>query len=180
MVYTARLVVIGKTGKDPFVGFVLASGSLPYRKMEARDSKKGDKKVYILPRAGHEGDNILYPDVDNYAGIIAKKIPLIGELPEEIGGSVLRAVLVDLKKYAMVSFNGHMCKRCMANLEAGMKPEMALDSTLFEFRGLPGDARVGGVVYIEGTNEIGYLGINDLDKMDKRIKASIPMFLILL
>lgn len=171
MVYTARLVVIGKTGKDLFAGFVLASGSLPYRRMEARCGKDRKKKIYVIPRMGHEEDNIKHPDVDNYACVIGSKISKIKEMPQDITGSVTQEILADLKKYAIVSFNGHMCKRCMANIEDGMQPEIALDSTLFEFRGLKDDARIGGVIYVDEGLEMGFLGINDIDRVEKRIKG---------
>ena len=131
MVYTARLVVIGKTGKNPFVGFVLASGSRPYRRMESRIKEKElEKRVYVMPREGHESDNIKYPDVDNYACIIGKEIPKISSLPSNIIKKLDRDIEIDLigmKKYAIVSFNGHMCKRCMHNISDGMGPEIALE-----------------------------------------------------
>jgi len=149
MVYTARLVVIGKTGTDPFVGFVLASGSLPYRRMEIKECL--DKKIYVLPREGYERYNIDYPEVDNYACIIGSK--------------------TSLERPFISGFNGHMCKRCADNIKDGMRPEMALDSTLFEFRGAPKDARIGGVVYFDNENYLGFLGINDRDRMEKRVKG---------
>ena len=154
MVYTGRLVVIGMTGQNPFMGFVLASKTHNRRRMELRvcDNKF---KVYVLPQPGFEKDNIEHPDVDNYACLIAGKVPF---LPEE-------------ERYRIVGFNGHMCKRCMANLEDGMKPEIAIDSTLFEFRGAPGDARVGGIVYKKNNKPMGIIGINDSDRIEKRIKA---------
>ena len=155
MVYTGRLVVIGKTGSAPFAGFVLASTTLPYRRMELRNGNPDEKKIHTFPLEGHEADNIKFPDVDNYSCVIAKKIPL----PRD--------------SYAIVSFNGHMCKRTMANIEDGMKPFLALDSTLFEFRGLPKDARVGGVVYVESGVEQAFLGINDADKGEKRVKRHV-------
>lgn len=162
------MVVIGKTGKDPFVGFVLASGSLPYRKMEK--SKDGKAKVYVLPREGHESDNVTHPDVDNYACIIGQSIPKIRQIPSGIDNINLQKILTSARKQTIVVFNGHMCKRCMANIEDGMSPFVALDHTLCEFRGMKKDARTGGVLYIDEGIEGGFLGINDIDRMEKRVK----------
>lgn len=160
--------MIGKTGEDPFVGFVLASNSLPYRKMECRESEN-KKRIYVLPREGYESDNIKFPEVDNYAGIIGEIIPRIKNLPGDISGSVLFETLIGMKKHAMIAFNGHMAKRCMSNIKDGMKPNIALDSTLFEFRGMPKDPRIGGVIYIDGDEIESYIGVNDADRSEKRI-----------
>jgi IMP cyclohydrolase len=155
MVYLGRTVIIGQTGENPFIGFILASKSHKHRRMETRIC--GDKtKVYVLPKRGFENDNIEYPEVDNYACISAQNIIRLKGI---------------LEIPVMIGFNGHMCKRCMANIEDGMKPEIAIDSTLFEFRGAPADARIGGIIYVNGSKQLGILGINDSDKMEKRIKT---------
>jgi IMP cyclohydrolase len=156
MVYTGRLVVVGKSNGSPFVGFLLASRSLPYRKMELIDNNL-QKKVVVFPQEGHEEDNLLYPEVDNYSCLIASEIPVIKKPP--------------IYKKTIVGFNGNMCKRCVGNLKDGMNPFLALDSTLFEFRGAPGDARIGGIVQVFDGCEEAYLGVNDVDSRDKRIKG---------
>ncbi len=164
------MVIVGKTGEYPFVGFILSSKTHPDRRMEAR--AYGDKtKVYVLPQIGHEKDNVDYPEVDNYACISAEKISPIIESQKCITNACEESFLRRLQKSVIVGFNGHMCKRCMANIRDGMRPEIAMDSTLFEFRGVPGDARVGGIVYRDGEREFGILGINDSDRLEKRIKA---------
>jgi len=151
MVYTARTVVVGKTGNDPFVGFILASKSLRNRRLEIRRCENSEK-IYVFPARGFELDNINYPEVDNYACVISEQVP-------------------NPQSRLLVGFNGHMAKRCAHNILDGMNPFLALDSTLFEFRGSRGDARVGAVVYASPAGEVAaYFGINDIDRMEKRVK----------
>jgi len=156
MVYTARTLVIGMNEQHPFMGFILASKSLGNRRLEVRDFADS-KRIYVFPAKGHELDNIRYPEVDNYACIILQKT-----IPKE--------KLTKVSRF-LVGFNGHMAKRCTENILDGMNPFLALDSTLFEFRGLRGDARIGGVISEDSKgNFSAYLGINDTDRIEKRIR----------
>ncbi|MBR9691156.1 hypothetical protein GOV06_00045 [Candidatus Woesearchaeota archaeon] len=149
--YTSRIVGVGVYHQKPLVSFTLASKSIPYRELRA-NAKKG--KINVFPRKGYESHSTNQdPEVDNYSCIRSGKVE-------------------DLGSIYMVTFNGHMCKRTAKNIQDNMRPEIALDLTLLEFRGLPNDARIGGVSSLDREGNINlYLGTNDIEKKEKRICA---------
>lgn len=149
--YTSRIVGIGNYKSKPLVFFTLASQSSPYR--ELRIDKKKDK-INVYPKKGYEEHKTNQnPEIDRYACIVTAK---------------------NQSHAWIVGFNGHMAKRTSKNIEDGLNPFMALDSTLFEFRGLKNDARIGAVAYCplkkDSKNQDSYwLGINDTERKEKRI-----------
>ncbi|MBU4511661.1 hypothetical protein KKD19_00235 [Patescibacteria group bacterium] len=88
MFYPGRMVSLGLWEGRPFVGFTLASRSLPFRKLQIREQ---EGRIYVMPRKGHLRDNVEYPEVDNYGCVVS--------LEDKTHGNVL------------VACNGHMTKR---------------------------------------------------------------------
>jgi IMP cyclohydrolase len=148
--YTSRIVGLGLHSDLPFVFFTLASRSIPFRKLDITEEKKGAVKVNVFAIPGYEqsegNENV---EVDNYA--------------------CLKGGTISDNKMAAVSFNGHMCKRVFANLKNGVPPNYAMDMALLDFKGMPRDARIGAAI-VQGKNLDAVIGIDDVDSGDHRIK----------
>src|SRR3989339_859098 len=153
--YTSRIVGVGMHQGRQFVSFTLTSKSIPYRELRVNEKKR---RINVYPRTGFEDHPTNKdPEVDNYACITA------GEFRGDIWA---------------ISFNGHMCKRTNYNLLEGMSPSMALDLTLMDFRGLPGDARISAIAHSpkpvprsdrDYREPSFWLGTNDTERREKRI-----------
>jgi len=147
--YTSRIVGFGKYQELPFVCFILASKSMPYRELRINTLKN---RINVFPRKGYEDHPTNKdPEVDSYSCIRA------GMMPSNQGAY-------------LIAFNGHMTKRVEANLKEGMPPFTALDLTLLDFRGAHDDARIASLMVAHSdNNHQGYLGVNDIDREEKRI-----------
>ncbi|MEK6889761.1 MAG: IMP cyclohydrolase [Nanoarchaeota archaeon] len=156
MIYTSRIVGVGNYEGKPLVTFTLASKSIPFRELRINHEKS---RINVYSKKGFENHQTNQdPEVDNY--------------------SCIRTGVTKLGERFMVTFNGHMCKRVTSNLVDGINPLTSLDLTLLAFRGAPNDARIGGISFFnkEGKNSY-YLGVNDVDRGEKRI-CSYPNFRI--
>jgi len=167
--YTSRIVGTGEHKGRPIVSFTLASKSIPFRRLTINPEQT---KVNVFPLssfAAHPTNQ--NPEVDKYACLVTKSIPQVPKIPQDISGSVLQEVLSGLQNKVMIAFNGHMSKRALNNMRDGMPPQIALDSTLFEFRGAKNDARIAAAAYQDYAGDRAYfLGVNDADSGEKRVK----------
>ncbi len=173
--YTSRIVGVGDFKGNPLVSFTLASRSIPYRKLV---SNAGKRKINVFPRDEKKDHSTNQdPEVDNYACIMGRHMQLIDSVPLEIqdaNGSIAQEyfsmIVPFLKYHFLVASNGHMCKRCMDNLVNGMPLNIAIDSTLHEFRGASNDARIIAAAKRKYDGSVSYcLGINDKDRGEKRV-----------
>ena len=155
--YSSKIVGVGEHLGNPLVFYGLVSRSKPYRELRLNLEKR---RVNVFPKLGYENHPTnTDPEVDNYACIKA------GRLGEDL---------------FLTTFNGHMTKRTHQNLVDGLNPFIALDLTLLEFRGLPGDSRIGGIAYSPKPREKSdpeyksnsyWLGVHDMKRKEKRISA---------